>query len=48
MKRAGKREEIEKWMKKKGIQILAIQETHIDQNARESRAEYTWHFSGEH
>ncbi len=47
MKRVGKREEIEAWMKRKGIHILVIQETAIEQDSREIRGEYTWYFSGE-
>ncbi len=34
MKRVGKREEIEAWMKRKGIHILILQETYIDQDSR--------------
>eukprot|EP00959_Pyramimonas_sp_CCMP1952_P366093 7667383-Pyramimonas_sp.AAC.1 len=47
VRQAGKREEIESWMKAKNIHILALQETHIAQNSKESRNEYTWLFSGE-
>ncbi len=47
MKRIGKREEVEAWMKRKGIHVLVLQETAIDTNSREIRGEYTWYFSGE-
>ncbi len=47
MKRIGKREEVEEWMKRKGIHILVIQETATDKDSREMRGEYTWYFSGE-
>ena len=47
MKIAAKREEIEAWMKTNGISILAVQETHIAINSRESRKTHTWYFSGE-
>jgi exonuclease III len=43
----GKREEVETWMKKKGVKILFLQETYVKQNSRESRDNYTWYFSGE-
>ena len=45
--KAGKREEIETWMKKNNVQIVALQETRIKTNSRESRKEFTWYFSGE-
>ena len=41
----GKRQEIEKWMKKKKIDLLCIQETKINCNAMECRSGYTWYFS---
>ena len=44
---AGKREEIEKWMKENNIVIAVIQETRIKHNTREARKNYTWYFSGE-
>ena len=47
MKRMGKREEVEVWMKDNYVQILALQETYIGQNAREARKGYTCFFSGE-
>eukprot|EP00959_Pyramimonas_sp_CCMP1952_P092713 1940222-Pyramimonas_sp.AAC.1 len=47
MRQAGKREKFESWMKAKNIHILALQETHISQNSKESRNECTWFFSGE-
>ena len=47
MKRSGKREEIEQWMRDNKIMIATIQETRINQNAREARKEYTLYFSGE-
>ena len=31
----------------KNIKILALQETRIDTNSRESRGEHTWYMSGE-
>ena len=46
-KKLGVRNEIEKWMKSKDIKILALQETRVNQNTRESRKQYTWFFSGE-
>lgn len=47
MKRIGKRGEIETWMKKNNIDMLAKQETHLGQNSRERRGTHTWYFSGE-
>ena len=44
----GAREEIETWMKKEDIKILAIQETRTDTNSREARGAYTWYLSGEY
>ena len=41
----GKRQEIEKWMEKKKIDLLCIQETKINCNASESRHGFTWYFS---
>ena len=46
-KKIGAREEVEIWMKERGIQILGLQETRIANNTRESRKEYTWFLSGE-
>jgi len=43
----GMREEVETYMKKNDIKILALQETNTKQNAKEARKEYTWYFSGE-
>ena len=43
----GKRQQIENYMKKNNIKILALQETYIKQNTKEARKEYTWYFSGE-
>ena len=43
----GKRQEIEIWMKKKDISILAIQETFVKYNTKEGRREYCWYLSGE-
>ena len=47
MKRLGKREEIEKWIKEKNMKILALQETHIAEDTCEIRDEYSWYFSGQ-
>merc|ERR1711924_92408 len=47
IKRIGKREKIEHWMNKKGIYILLLQETHVNQNVREIRKHYTWFFAGD-
>jgi exonuclease III len=44
MKKAAKREEIEKW-KDSDVHILAVQETHIDVDVKESMDNYTWYFS---
>ena len=46
LKKAGKRELVETWMKENQIDILMLQETHIAQNSREDRKEYIWYFSG--
>ena len=46
-KKAGVRDEVEQWMKKRDIMILGLQETHCKQNTRETRKQYTWFFSGE-
>ena len=43
----GKREEIEQYMKRNEIKIMALQETRVRNNTREARKEYTWFFSGE-
>ena len=43
----GKRQEIEKWMEEKRIDILCIQETKINCNATEKRNGYTWYFSSD-
>ena len=45
--KTGKREEIETWMKHNNVRIMALQETHVKHNTRESREMYTWFFSGE-
>ena len=47
MYKVAKREEIEAWMGKRGIDILAIQETHIPTTHKEKRSKHTWYFSGE-
>ena len=47
MKRAGKREEVEQYMRRQQIKLLLLQETHINCNARESRKHFTWFFSGD-
>ena len=41
----GKRQEIEKWMEQKKIDLLCIQETKINCNASESRNCFIWYFS---
>ena len=46
LKQAGKREEVERWMEKNGIDILGTQETHISQNNKERRKNYTWYLNG--
>jgi exonuclease III len=46
-KTMGKREEIEGWMKGQNTCILTLQETHVGVNSKETRAQYTWYFSGE-
>ena len=46
-KKAGVRDEVEQWMKRKDIMILGLQEKHSKQNTRETRKQYTWFFSGE-
>lgn len=40
-------EEVEAWMKHKGIGILALQETHQDVNFKACRKEFSWLFSSE-
>ena len=47
MKIPAKREEIEQWMSDRDVTVLGLHETHIAQNTRESRSDYTWFFSGE-
>jgi len=47
VKKVGVREEVEKWMKKHSIKVLALQETRNSQNTRETRKGHTWFFSGE-
>ena len=47
VKKPGVREEVEKWMKEKDIDILTLTETRNNQNSKESRKQYTWFFSGE-
>jgi len=44
--RGGKREQIEIWAKENDIDILLLQETHINQTAMEKRGEYTVFLSG--
>ena len=41
----GKRQEIEKWMESKKIDLLCMQETKINCNAMECRNGFTWYFS---
>ena len=43
LKQVGKREEIEKWMHDRDIDVLGLQETHIAQNNKERRQWYTWY-----
>ena len=43
----GKRDEIEKWMKENGIEILLIQETRAKQNTKEARKTHTHGTSAE-
>ena len=45
--RAGKREEIERWMKDHHIAALGLQETNTKMNTKEVRKKYTCFFSGE-
>ena len=45
MIRAGKREMLEMWAKKENIDIILIQETHVNQAGVERRKEYTIFFS---
>ena len=47
MKQLGKREQIEAWMDRDNIDLLAIQETHLNTSHEERRKCYTWFFSGE-
>eukprot|EP00959_Pyramimonas_sp_CCMP1952_P000858 17041-Pyramimonas_sp.AAC.1 len=35
------------WMKQKEVPFLAIQETQIRTNSRETRKDYHWYFAGE-
>ena len=37
IKRLGKREKVEHWMKNRNVKILLLQETHVNQNVREIR-----------
>ena len=46
MMKSGRREEIEHYMKTKGIQIMALQETYINYTSMEKRKNYTFYFSG--
>ena len=43
----GKRQEIEKWMEEKKIDILCIQEAKINCNSTENRKGFIWYFSSE-
>ena len=47
MKKTGFREEVDIWMKDEGINILMLQEAHIETSHRETRKDTTWYFSGE-
>ena len=46
LKQPGKREEVERWMTAQNIDILMAQETHISQNSREKKKDYTWYLNG--
>ena len=46
IRKQGKREEIEKWMKKHDIAILAVQETHMATYCKETRKTHTCYHSG--
>ena len=46
LKQPGKREEIERWMKKESIDITILQETHTGGNSKEKRKDYTWYLNG--
>ena len=45
--KAGKREEVEKWMQKHRLYILALQDGHVKLDAKESRQHFAWYFSDE-
>lgn len=47
IKEAGKRKDIEQWVKRTGINIVALQETKANNNSKETRKEYTWFFGGD-
>ena len=46
MKEVMKREEVEEWMVRRGVDVLALQETHIPETKVEVRNKFTWYFSG--
>ena len=46
IKRLGKREKVKYWMKKNNVNILLLQETHVNMNVREQRKHFTWFFAG--
>ena len=46
LKQMGKREEIEAWMIKEKVDLLFAQETHVPQNRKEKRKEFTWYLNG--
>ena len=41
-----KRCEIEQWMRRRNIDVLAVQETHVGNDMVLTRAHYTWYHSG--
>ena len=47
IKKLGKRELIETWANQNDIDILLLQETYVNQTARETRKDYTYFFSGQ-
>ena len=46
MYRVMKREEVERWMKEHGVEIMAIQETHDPHSKVGTRKHFPWYFSG--
>ena len=43
----GARDEFEQWKKKESTQRLRLQEIRVNPNARETRKQYIWFFSGD-